>query len=125
MHHVFQLRALLAAPAALLVLASSLDAQRAAPAPAPKPAPPVGRLMGVVVDSIHVGPLTGVTVRVGSTGRTGVTSAAGVFVIDSVPAGEHVLTVNHPLLDSLYLSLATPPLRVVADSATEVLMALP
>jgi hypothetical protein len=128
MHRISQFRAVLAAPVAflaLLLLASSGGAQRAAPAPAPKPAAPMGRLMGVVVDSIHVGPLTGATVRVGSTGRTGITSAAGVFVVDSVPAGEHVLTVNHPLLDSLYLSLATPPLRVVADSATEVLMALP
>jgi hypothetical protein len=85
----------------------------------------MGRLTGVVIDSIRVAPLTGATVRVGSTGRTAVTSTAGVFVIDSVPAGDHVITVRHPLLDSLYLSLATPPLRVVADSATELLMALP
>jgi carboxypeptidase family protein len=128
MHRVSKFRAALAALVcllALLILASSLGAQRVAPAPAPKPATPVGRLMGVVVDSIHIAPLTGATVRVGATGRTAVTSAAGVFVVDSVPAGEYVLTVSHPLLDSLYLSLATPPLRVVADSATEVLMALP
>jgi carboxypeptidase family protein len=128
MHRISQIRAALAvlvAFLALLILASSLGAQRAAPAPAPKPATPVGRLMGVVVDSIHVAPLIGATVRVGATGRKAVTSIAGVFVVDSVPAGEHVLTVNHPLLDSLYLSLATPPLRIVADSATEVLMTLP
>jgi hypothetical protein len=36
-----------------------------------------------------------------------------------------VLTIKHPLLDSLYLSLATPPLRVVPDSTTEILMAIP
>ena len=81
--------------------------------------------MGVVVDSRHAAPLTGATVHVGATGRSAVTSAVGVFVVDSVPAGQHILTVNHPLLDSLYLSLATPPLHVAADSATEVIMALP
>jgi hypothetical protein len=120
----FQFRAALAASAALLVLSAPLGAQRAA-VTTPVAAAPIGRLQGVVVDSIHVAPLTGATVRIGATGRTAVTSAAGVFVVDSVPAGEHVLTVTHPLLDSLYLSLATPPLRVVADSTTEVLMALP
>jgi carboxypeptidase family protein len=129
MHRISQIRAALAvlvAFLALLILASSLGAQRAAPpAAAAKPATPMGRLMGVVVDSIHLAPMTGATIRIGDTGRTAVTSRGGVFVVDSVPAGEHVLTVRHPLLDSLYLSLATPPLRVVADSATEVIMALP
>ncbi|MDQ3995622.1 MAG: TonB-dependent receptor [Gemmatimonadota bacterium] len=123
MYRVLLFRAALAAPIALLVLVAPLEAQRAATAP-PAPAP-AGRLQGVVVDSIHVGPLTGATVRVGATGRSGRTSPGGVFVIDSVPPGEHVVTVNHPLLDSLYLSLATPPLRVAADSTTEVLMAIP
>lgn len=85
----------------------------------------MGRLSGIVVDSIRMGPLVNATVVIGSTGRRGVTSPAGVFVIDSVPPGEHTVRVTHPFLDSLYLSLTTPPLRVVADSATEVIMALP
>ena len=118
-------------------LAARVDAQRPAPAPRgarpatprpaepPQPAAPTGRIIGVVVDSIHMGPLTGATVRVGETGRTGVTSPGGVFEVDSVPPGDHVIRVTHPLLDSLYLALVTPPMRVVADSATEVLMALP
>jgi Carboxypeptidase regulatory-like domain len=128
MDHISQIRAALAVLVAflcILILASSAGAQRPAPPPAPEPAGPIGRLMGVVIDSIHVAPMTGATIRIGTTGRTAVTNIAGVFAVDSVPAGEHVLTVNHPLLDSLYLSLATPPLRVVADSVTEVLMALP
>jgi hypothetical protein len=120
MHLDFHIRATLVAAVALL-FAAPLGAQ----APAKQPQVPIGQLTGVVVDSIRFEPLTRATVRVGATGRTGVTSAAGVFVIDSVPAGDHVLTVNHPRLDSLYLSLATPPIRVVADSVTEVLMAIP
>jgi hypothetical protein len=85
----------------------------------------MGRLSGIVVDSIRMAPLVNATVAVGSTGRRGVTSPAGVFVIDSVPAGEHTVRVTHPFLDSLYLALTTPPILVVADSATEVIMALP
>src|ERR687895_1108973 len=130
MHLIFQLRTLAGAPMALLVLAGPAAGQRPAPAPTPAPTPPsaaapIGRLTGVVVDSIHGGPLTRATVRVGTTGRSGVTSLGGIFVIDSVPAGEHVVRVTHPLLDSLYLSLVTPPLRVMADSTTGVIMALP
>ncbi|MFN2564625.1 MAG: carboxypeptidase regulatory-like domain-containing protein [Gemmatimonadaceae bacterium] len=123
-------RAALAASVAPLLLPvwspplAAQQQQRPAAAAAPAAAP-TGRLTGVVIDSIRVAPLTGATVRVGSTGRTGITSPAGVFVVDSVPPGEHVVTVTHPLLDSLYLSLATPPVRVMADSATELLMALP
>jgi hypothetical protein len=109
---------------ALILLASSVAAQER-PAPAAPSAVPMGRVVGVVVDSIRLAPMTGATVSIGSTGRTTVTSMAGVFAVDSVPAGDHVILVKHPLLDSLYLSLATPPIRVVADSATEVLMALP
>jgi hypothetical protein len=129
----FRSRAAAASLLALILLSSAADAQRPAPAPRQQPAAaqppatpiPIGRVTGVVVDSIHMAPLAGARVTVGATGRTGVASAGGVFVVDSVPPGEHVLRVNHPLLDSLYLSLATPPLRVVADSATEVVMALP
>jgi hypothetical protein len=130
MQALLKLRAALAVRAtfvSLLALASSLGAQQR-PAPATRATPPVapvGRVTGVVLDSIRLAPMTGATVRVGSTERKAVTSEAGVFVIDSVPAGEHVITVNHPFLDSLYLSLATPPVRVVADSTIEILMALP
>jgi hypothetical protein len=116
----FCVRATLVAAIPLL-LSSSLGAQ----ATGGTPTGSTGRLTGVVVDSIRMEPLAGATVRIGETARTTATSAAGVFVIDSVPAGEHVVTVNHPLLDSLYLSLKTPPIRVVADSATEIIMALP
>src|ERR687895_720936 len=103
MHLIFQLRTLAGAPMALLVLAGPAAGQRPAPAPTPAPTPPsaaapIGRLTGVVVDSIHGGPLTRATVRVGTTGRSGVTSLGGIFVIDSVLAGEHVVRVTQTLL---------------------------
>ncbi len=119
MHLNFRISAMVGAIPVLLT--SSAGAQ----APVRQLAGPMGRLTGIVVDSIRMAPLVRATVRVGSTGRTGVTSPAGVFVIDSVPAGEHAIAVTHPFLDSLYLSLTTPPFRIVADSVTEVIMALP
>jgi Carboxypeptidase regulatory-like domain len=133
----FRSRATAGSLLALTLLSVAAGAQRPAPSPSQRrptaqqpavpavPAAPMGRVAGVVVDSIHMAPLGGARVTVGTTGRVGVASAGGVFVVDSVPAGEHVLRVSHPLLDSLYLSLATPPLRVAADTATEVVMALP
>ncbi len=120
MHHRLHARAILIAIFPFL-LAAPLGAQAT-----PKPASgPIGRLTGVVVDSIRMEPLGRATVRVGTAGRSTVTSAGGVFVLDSVPAGPHVITVNHPRLDSLYLSLTTPPLTVAPDSATEVILAIP
>ncbi len=120
MYRDFHTRATLIAAIPLL-LSSSLGAQ----ASGGQAASSIGSLTGVVVDSIRMAPLARATVRIGETGRSSVTSPAGVFVVDSIPAGEHIVTVNHPLLDSLYLSLRTPPIRVVADSATEIIMAIP
>jgi Carboxypeptidase regulatory-like domain len=95
------------------------------PSAGPRLAAPLGRVTGVVVDSIHVVPLAGATIFVGQTMRSAISDAGGVFVVDSVPAGEHEVRVVHPLLDSLYLSLATRPFHVAADSATELFVAIP
>ena len=138
-------RAALAALAAVLALPASaptLAAQQQAPRPAARPrttppaatqpqalppsAPaPVGRVTGVLEDSIHMVPLARATVVVGDTKRSGVTDAGGVFVVDSVPVGEHAVQVHHPLLDSLYLRVSTRPVRVGPDSTTELFIAIP
>src|SRR3712207_1759248 len=111
----FPSRATASALLALMLLSPALQAQRPAPArprtqqrpaaqapaPAPAPAVPMGRLTGIVVDSIHMAPLSGARITVGETGRTGVASAGGIFTVDSVPVGDHALRVTHPLLDSL------------------------
>ncbi|HKG92750.1 MAG TPA: carboxypeptidase regulatory-like domain-containing protein [Gemmatimonadaceae bacterium] len=99
-------------------------AQQPTPPP-PMPPAPVGRLAGALGDSIHGAPLVGAVVAVEGTPRSGVSDEDGRFVVDSVPPGSHVVTVQHPLLDSLYLSVATPPVHVAADSVTLLNMAIP
>jgi hypothetical protein len=81
---------------------------------------------GSVIDSIHgVVPLPGATVKVGNTNRQAVTDANGRFQIDSVPPGEHNLTVLHPLLDTLNVSITTRPVQFPAGNSLAVEMAIP
>ena len=117
--------AALAALAGLALLPAALDAQQ--PAPAPRQGPPAGtgRLIGLIVDSVHVRPLVGATVHLRQTLRFGETNPRGIFVIDSIAPGEYVANLSHALLDSLYLSVATPPVRIVADSVTEMVLVIP
>src|SRR5262249_28791802 len=63
---------------------------------------------GSVVDSIHGGiPLQGAVVRVNGPNRQATTDANGRFQIDSVPPGEHSLSLIHPLLDTLGIAINT------------------
>ena len=113
------------APAPAAAPARGAAQRDTAPATAAAPPAPVGRLVGVLSDSIRVGPLAGATVLVGTTGRGALSDADGRFVVDSVPPGEHQVMVAHPMLDSLYISLTTPPVRILADSVTTLTMAIP
>ena len=81
---------------------------------------------GSVIDSIHgVVPLPGATVKIGSTNRQGVTDANGRFQIDSIPPGPHSLTVTHPLLDTLNVSITTRAVEFPAGNSLAVEMAVP
>ncbi len=132
----------LAAPllGALLVSAGSLSAQRPAPkAPAksappkgaaPKPAAPpaaptTGIAQGVAIDSVHGEPLVGAMIAVDGSTRIGITDSLGRFLIDSVPPGEHRLLVQHPLLDTLGISLVTMPLQFAIGQVTRTVVAVP
>jgi len=80
-------------------------------------APGFSGVAGTVVDSIHgVVPLPGATVKVGNTNRQAVTDANGRFQIDSIPPGEHSLTVVHPLLDTLNVGITTRPVAFSANA---------
>ncbi|HUQ84610.1 MAG TPA: carboxypeptidase regulatory-like domain-containing protein [Gemmatimonadaceae bacterium] len=97
-----------------------------APRLAPAQAPGFSGIAGSVIDSVHgVIPLAGATVKVGSTNRQGVTDANGRFTIDSVPPGSHSLTVLHPLLDTLNITIATREVPFVAGQSLAVEMAVP
>ena len=115
-------------PAAPKPAAPKTATPKPATAPVPTPPPPkvpLGGIAGALVDSIHGGPLVGATVLVEAANRATVSDDDGRFVLDSLPPGGHVVRVTHPLLDSLFLSLVTPPLRVAADSVVDVTMTTP
>lgn len=93
-----------------LALASiSAGAQNPAPA---TPGAPTGfaSIHGTVIDSLHDALLAHALVRVENTTREAITDANGAYRIDSVPAGMQRLVVIHPLLDTLGISLVTPPI---------------
>src|SRR6476661_3737187 len=84
-----------------------------------------GFLQGVVIDSIHVGPLVHALITVDGTARMAFTDSLGRFLVDSVPPGAHRVLVEHPLLDTLGISLVTPPMDIAANTVTQSVMAVP
>jgi hypothetical protein len=81
--------------------------------------------VGVVVDSIHGGPLRGALVVVEGTNAEATVDDHGRFQIDSIPPGPHALGVFHPLLDSLGVAVGTGKLTFDAGMATSVVLATP
>ena len=96
----------------LVVSAIHLSAQGDPRVRAPAPAAPASGFVGVVVDSIHGGPLAGVEVGVGGTDRRSTSDTTGKFRIDGIPPGEYRLTLSHPLFDTLGLSPTTQQITV-------------
>jgi CheY-specific phosphatase CheX len=81
---------------------------------------------GSVVDSIHGGvPLPGAVIRVNGVNREAKTDANGQFKIDSVPAGNHSLSLMHPLLDTLGIGITTREIPFTAGNTLAVEMAIP
>jgi hypothetical protein len=130
--------------AALLCLSAPLAAQKvpprtsrpAAPRPAaPTPAAPAAPaapavsttawLQGVAFDSVHSEPLAGAVIQVDGAGRFAITDSLGRFVVDSIKAGSYRLTVDHPMLDTLGVSLVTPAMTFVANEVTRTFIAIP
>ncbi len=59
-------------------------------------------LTGLVVDSIHGGsPLAGAVVRLSGLSASDTTGAGGRFHLAGLPAGAQLVTLSHPLLDTL------------------------
>lgn len=127
---------------ALLLLSAPLAAQKPAPRGtrpvSPKPATPAvpvapapaaprttAYLQGVAFDSVHSEPLVGAVIQVEGGGRFGVTDSLGRFLVDSIKPGTYRLLVDHPILDTLGISLVTPPMTFVANEVTRTLIALP
>jgi hypothetical protein len=87
---------------------------------------PLAAVTGSVIDSIHGAvPLAGATVIVGTTGRQATTDASGRFLVDSIPPGQHSLTMLHPLLDTLGVQILTREVPFQAGSTLAVELAIP
>jgi hypothetical protein len=96
------------------------------PAKAPEPeAPKFGYLQGVAVDSIRGEPLIGALVQVEGTGRISPTDSIGRFLVDSVPPGRYRVVLDHPLLDTLGITLVTDTMSFTAGAVTRTLIAVP
>jgi hypothetical protein len=82
-------------------------------------------LVGLVVDSLHGGALSGAVIQVAGTERSAVSDSAGRYRIDSVPPGTHPLALFHPLLDTLGLSIATNAVAFEAGHVGRAILAVP
>ena len=83
------------------------------------------RIVGVVGDSVNLGPLRGAEVVVTGFPATVVTDSLGRFTIDSLAPGTYQVGVFHPLLESLGVTLATKPFVIGPDSAGIVSLSVP
>ena len=107
----------------LLAIVALAGAQQPTAPPAPRG---YGSVVGAVVDSIRRRMLPDATVRVAGTTRSGVSNAQGRFHIDSIPAGEFTLVLEHPMLDSLgYGGLSMPTAIVNAGEQGQLLISTP
>jgi len=81
---------------------------------------------GSVIDSIHGGvPLAGAVVKVSDTKLEATTDKNGHFQIDGIPPGEHSLSLIHPLLDTLGVSINTKAVPFQAGAPLAVELAIP
>jgi hypothetical protein len=83
------------------------------------------RISGIVIDSLHETPLANADVVVDGTNRSARTDGSGDFRIDSVPAGAVRIGVFHPLLDSVGVSVASPPIIARAGDSLLITLATP
>jgi hypothetical protein len=101
-------------------VAAILAAGVAAPAEAQ-----TGTVVGVALDSLRGGMLTGALVAVQGAPNFSTTSHDGSFVIDSVPPGTHRLRLLHPVLDTIGLRVLSPPFTVADGDTVALTMSLP
>ena len=86
--------------------------------------PGVARVRGVVFDSLRGKPLSNASVSIAGGSVTKNTDPSGRFEFDSVPAGPHIITARHALLDSIGLPGLTTN-AVVTENGNEVNLSVP
>jgi hypothetical protein len=82
-------------------------------------------LIGVAVDSIRGGYLRGATIFVSGTTLSAMSDSVGRFRLYGIPAGSHVIEVQHPFLDSLGLALTTSPQTFTDGDSSTVMLSVP
>lgn len=85
----------------------------------------VGRLRGVIFDSLNNRPLARATVTVSGSPRFSMTDARGRFDIDSISLGAHFLSFSSPSLDSLGLFNLGRNVKVTESINATVTLATP
>jgi carboxypeptidase family protein/TonB-dependent receptor-like protein len=97
------------------------------PTPASAAGPRTGRaqIIGVVIDSLNGGFLSGASILIDGMSASAETDSLGRFSFDSLPPGNFQLGVFHPRLDTLSLSIVTKPFHVGPDSTSGVIIAVP
>jgi hypothetical protein len=85
----------------------------------------VGSLRGIVYDSTRAVGLPDATVVVLGTARTATTDAAGVFELDSVPAGPQALTFEHAETTAWGLGSTLARVEVAAEREVSARLAVP
>ncbi len=111
-------------PPAKTALPAKTPATKPPVAPVPE-APKPGYLQGVAMDSVHGEPLVGALIQVEGTGRIGATDSLGRFLVDSVKPGSYRLIVDHPMLDTLGITLVSAPMAFDVNSITRTQIAIP
>ncbi|HVF41068.1 MAG TPA: carboxypeptidase regulatory-like domain-containing protein [Gemmatimonadaceae bacterium] len=80
---------------------------------------------GVVVDSLHGGPLVGAEVILDGTTSRALTDPRGRFKFSRLPKGEYRVAVFHALLDTLSISLPVKVLDVPLERGRAAFLAVP
>jgi hypothetical protein len=95
------------------------------PVLAPPAASGMSSLQGLVMDSVHNGPLANANVIVEGVSRSAMTDADGRYHIDSIPPGQHRVMVLAAVLDTLGIQMRTPAYTFVAGKTHDLDLTIP
>src|SRR6478672_10562008 len=108
-----------------LIAFAPVGAQTATPGSASGPRTGKAQILGVVLDSLNGGFLSGASILIDGLAASAETDSLGRFSFDSLPPGNFQLGVFHPRLDTLSLSIVTRPFHVGPDSTSAVIIGVP
>ena len=91
----------------------------------PAPTGTTATAIGVVFDSLRGRPLSGALIRVDSSSLVTTADQDGRFRIEGIAPGGHMLRVEHPLLDTLGISLRSPTYAFAAGGTVGMELMVP